>query len=97
MASDHVDSPLFRGYTPDDIFDLFVRRGLHFSQVRQTGVVLHMLSALGSAGRLGLTAVGDSPEDARAIFEQAEAVLKEEARIRAALDRSATIESPRSR
>ena len=42
-------------------------------------IVFHMLSALGSAGRLGLTAVGDSPEEARAIFEKAEAVLKEEA------------------
>ena len=40
----------------------------------------HMLSALGSAGRLGLTAVGDSPEEARAIFEKTEAVLDEEAR-----------------
>ncbi|MDQ3117895.1 MAG: hypothetical protein M3Q86_15040 [Verrucomicrobiota bacterium] len=38
-----------------------------------------MLSALGSAGRLGVTAVGDSPEEARAIFEMAEAILNEEA------------------
>ena len=38
-----------------------------------------MLSALGSAGRLGLTAVGDSPEEARGLFEKADAVLKEEA------------------
>ncbi len=79
VASDHVDSPLFRGYTPDDLFDLVVRHGLHFGQVRQTGVVFHMLSALGSAGRLGLTAVGDSPEEARALFQKAEALLKEEA------------------
>ena len=65
VASDHVESPRYRGFTPDDLFDLVVRRGLHFGQVRQTGVVFHMLSALGSAGRLGLTAVGDSPEEAR--------------------------------
>jgi hypothetical protein len=79
VASDHVDSPRYRGFTPDDLFDLVVRRGLHFGQVRQTGVVFHMLSALGSAGRLGLTAVGDSPEEARAVFEQARAVFDEEA------------------
>lgn len=82
VASDHVESPYFRGYTPDDLFDLVVRRGLHFGQVRQTGVVFHMLSALGSVGRLGLTAVGDSPEEARAIFEMAEAILNEEAQFR---------------
>ncbi len=80
VASDHVESPLYRGFTPDDLFDVVVRRGLHFGQVRQTGIVFHMLSALGSAGRLGLTAVGDSPEEAREIFEKAQTVLDEEAR-----------------
>ena len=80
VASDHLESPLYRGYSPDDLFDLVVRRGLHFGQTRQTGVVFHMLSALGSTGRLGLTAVGNSPEEARAIFDHAEKVLNEEAR-----------------
>ena len=80
VASDHVESPRYRGFTPDDLFDIVVRRGLHFGQVRQTGVVFHMLSALGSAGCLGLTAVGDTPEEARAIFEKTEAALEEEAR-----------------
>ena len=80
VASDHVESPAYRGYTPDDLLDLVVQRGLHFGQGRQTGVVLHMLSALGSAGRLGLTAVGNSPEEAREIFAAAKAALDEEAR-----------------
>lgn len=79
VASDHVQSPKYRAYTPNDLFDLVVRRGLHFGQVRQTGVVFHMLSALGTTGLLGLTAVGNSPEEARAIFEEAKRVLDEEA------------------
>ena len=79
VASDHVESSAFRGYTADDLFDLVVRRGLHFGQAGQTGVVFHMLSALGSAGRLGLTAIGDSPEEARAIFDRAKEVLDAEA------------------
>lgn len=79
VASDHVEAPALRGYTPDDLFDLAVQRGLHFGQVAQKGIVFHMLSALGSQGRLGLTAVGDTPEEARAIFENAERTLKEEA------------------
>ena len=80
VASDHIESPHYRGFTPDDIFDLVVQRGLHFGQVRQTGVIFHMLSAVGSAGRLGLTAVGNSPEEARSIFEETQRVLEEEAR-----------------
>jgi hypothetical protein len=79
VASDHLESPRYRGFTPDDIFDIVVRRGLHFGQVRQTGVVFHMLSAVGSGGRLGLTAVGNSPEEAQSIFNEAKRVLDEEA------------------
>jgi hypothetical protein len=79
VASDHLESESFRGLTPDDLFDVVVRRGLHFDQSRQTGVVFHMMSALSNRGRVGLTAVGDSPEEAQAIYETAEVVLLEEA------------------
>ena len=43
VASDHEESPHYRVFTPDDLFDIVARRGLHFDQTRQTGVVLHML------------------------------------------------------
>ncbi len=80
VASDHLEDSAFRGLTSDDLFDLVVRRGLHFGHLRQTGVVFHMLSAMGTHGRLGLTAVGNTPEEARQIFCEAERALKEEAR-----------------
>lgn len=79
VASDKVVSPLFRAFTPDDLFDVVARHGLHFDQTRQTGVVFHMLGALGECGRMGLTAVGDSPAEADAIQARALAVLEEEA------------------
>jgi hypothetical protein len=37
---------------------------LHFDQTRQKGVVFHMMSALSELGRVGITAVGDSPTEA---------------------------------
>jgi hypothetical protein len=80
VASDHVESPLYRTLTPDDLFDIVVRNNLHFDQTRQTGVVFHMMSALGELGRTGLTAVGNSHEDAKATYERAVAVLNEETR-----------------
>jgi hypothetical protein len=80
VASDHVESPLYRTLTPDDLFDIVVRHNLHFDQTRQTGVVFHMMSALGELGRMGLTAVDNSHEEARATYAQAVAVLDEEAR-----------------
>jgi hypothetical protein len=78
VASDHVESPRYRTLTPDDLFDIVVRHNLHFGQTRQTGVVFHMMSALGELGRMGLTAVGNSHEDAKALYERAIAVLDQE-------------------
>ena len=78
VASDHVESPSYRTLTPDDLFDIVVRHDLHFDQTRQTGVVFHMMRALGELGRTGLTAVDNSHEDAKATYERAVAVLDQE-------------------
>ena len=78
VASDHVESPQYRTLTPDDLFDIVVRNNLHFGQTRQTGVVFHMMSALGELGRMGLTAVGNSHEEAKATYDRAISVLNEE-------------------
>jgi hypothetical protein len=79
VATDHLESEVLRGLTIDDLFDVAVRHGLHFDQARQTGTVFHMMSALAELGRVGLTAVGDSPEQADSAFRRAERVLVEEA------------------
>ncbi len=80
VASDHVESPSYRSLTPDDLFDIVVRHGLHFDQARQTGVVFHMMSALGEHGRTGLTAVADDPAGADELYDRVVAVLDEETR-----------------
>jgi hypothetical protein len=81
VASDHVESPRYRTLTPDDLFDIVVRHNLHFDQTRQTGVVFHMMSALGELGRTGLTAVGNSHQDAKATYDRALAVLDLETQV----------------
>jgi hypothetical protein len=78
VASDHVESPRYRALTPDDLFDIVVRHNLHFDQTRQTGVVFHMMSALGELGRTGLTAVDNSREEAGDLYSRAVAVLDQE-------------------
>ncbi len=80
VASDHLESPSYRVFSPDDLFDIVVRHGLHFDQTRQTGVVFHMLATLAENGRLGVTAVGDSEKEADELFARTKAVLDEEAR-----------------
>jgi hypothetical protein len=80
VATDHLESPILRGLTIDDLFDIVARHGLHFDPARQHGVVFHMISCLTELGRVGLTAVGDTPASARAMYHKAERILLEEAR-----------------
>ena len=70
---------LLRGLTIDDLFDIAVRHRLHFDQARQTGDDLPHDERPDELGRVGLTAVGDTPEQADVIFRRAERVLVEEA------------------
>jgi hypothetical protein len=80
VATDHLESELLRGLVPLDLFDIVVRNGLHFDQSRQAGIVFHMISCLTEHGRVGLTAVGDSPDEASRRYREAERILLEEAR-----------------
>jgi hypothetical protein len=80
VATDHLESPLLRGLSIDDLFDIVARHGLQFDQSRQSGIVFHMISCLTEHGLVGLTAVGDTPDQAEAIYRRAERTLLEEAR-----------------
>lgn len=80
VATDHLESPLLRGLGLDDLFDVVARHGLHFDQARQAGVVFHMLSSLTEEGRIGLTAVADTPAAADKAYQRAERILLDEAR-----------------
>jgi hypothetical protein len=79
VASDHVVSTAYRTLSPDDLFDIVARYALHFDQSRQTGVVLNMMSALGECGLVGMTAVGNSHEEADAVYQRTVSALDAEA------------------
>jgi hypothetical protein len=79
VATDHLEADELRALAVGDLFDVVARHGLHFDQSRQVGIVFHMISSLSEFGRIGMTAVGDSPEHAMEIYGRAERVLLEEA------------------
>ena len=79
VATDHFEDDSLKALTVADLFEVVVDHGLHFDQARRTGVVFHMLSCLTELGRVGLTAVGDTSEEARRIYENAQSVLLSEA------------------
>jgi hypothetical protein len=79
VATDHLESDDLRALSVDDLFDAVARHGLHFDQSSQTGVVFHMISSLSECGRVGMTAVGDTSEQAMALYERAQRILLAEA------------------
>jgi hypothetical protein len=79
VATDHFEAEVLKGLLPSDVFDIVARHGLHFDQSRQVGVVFHMISCLTELGRLGLTAVGDTPAEADRRYRDACRIVLEEA------------------
>jgi hypothetical protein len=79
VATDHLESDDLRALSVDDLFDAVARHGLHFDQSSQTGVVFHMISSLSECGRVGMTAVGDTPDQAMAVYDRAQRTLLAEA------------------
>jgi pheganomycin biosynthesis PGM1-like protein len=74
-ATDHLDSPVYTSLTPDDLLDVVAERGLGWDGEAETGVVLHMVSALAVAGRIGLTAIGDTLDEARRHYYDVKAAV----------------------
>jgi hypothetical protein len=75
VATDHLDAPAYQALTPDDLLDVVSERALGWDAERETGVALHMVSALAVAGRIGLTAIGDTPDDASALYRELKQTL----------------------
>jgi len=78
-ATDHLDSPAYRSLTPDDLLDIVAAKELAWDAETETGVVLHMVSALAVAGRIGLTAIGNDLEQARDVYYRVKDAVDEAA------------------
>jgi len=75
VATDHLDAPAYAALTPDDLLDVVAERSLGWDAEREAGVALHMVSALAVAGRIGLTAIGDTPSEAQALYRELKQTL----------------------
>lgn len=75
FASDNLESPRYQGLTPEDLIDLTTHTGLHYNSATNTGVVFHMIGAISQYGKLGVTCIGDSHEEAQALYDSSVATL----------------------
>jgi hypothetical protein len=62
--------------------DIIAHHKLHFDTGTETGTVFHLMGCLSEFGKLGLTSIGDSPQQAEEIYNQVEKVLDAETKSR---------------
>lgn len=79
-STDNLKSESYRGLCPEDLIDITTINRLHYDHGTETGVLFHMIGALSQFGKLGLTAIGNSLEEADAIYANALEVLDRETR-----------------
>jgi hypothetical protein len=77
-ATDNLKSASYRGLLPEDLFDIITRHGLSFRHSSGTGVLFYMIGALSQYGKVGMTCIGNTAEEAQALFERTAAVLDAE-------------------
>jgi hypothetical protein len=68
VATDHLEAPRLRRLGRSGVLRLGQSDGLRFDPDRQVGAVFHMLSSVAQLGRVGFTAIADSPEEADALY-----------------------------
>lgn len=79
-ATDNLQKDRYRGLLPNDLMDIIADQQLHFDTGTETGTVFHLMGCLSEFGKLGLTSIGNSPEQAEEIYKKVVKVLDEETR-----------------
>lgn len=70
-ATDNLFDPAWRGRSPAAVIEAVRSAGLQFDPETGTGTILHMLAGLAVDGRIGLTAIATSPDQAETLLASA--------------------------
>jgi hypothetical protein len=70
LATDNLKSPALVGRQPQEVIDQVDRLGLGYDHRRRTGATLHLLGALREYGKMGVTCIGDTEEEARRRYRE---------------------------
>lgn len=76
-ASDNLQKPAYKGLLPSDLMDIIVSDRLHFNSVEGVGAAFHLMGCLSEYGKLGITSIGNTPEQADEIYHRVVASLDE--------------------
>jgi hypothetical protein len=75
VSTDNLKSRHLVGQSPGRVIELLRRRGMAFDPRTMTGATLHLLGAVREHGKMGVTCVGDSPEEAEERYRRILATL----------------------
>lgn len=78
-STDNLRSDAYRGLCPEDLIDITTMNRLHYSHGKETGALFHMIGALSQYGKVGLTAIGNSRDEADSLFASTLEALDREA------------------
>jgi hypothetical protein len=74
-STDRLCSGAYRQLVPEDLIELLTVHRLNYSAHAEAGALLYMLGGASATGRLGLVAIGNSREEADAVFARTVAIL----------------------
>ena len=77
FATDNLGDAAYRGIRVSDFLAASAAAGLDWDPHAQTGAVYHMLRSLRPQGRIGVTAIGDTPDQAHEIYLRVAQLLDE--------------------
>ena len=77
-ATDNLQREHYRGLLPNDLMDIIAHHQLHFDTSTETGTVFHLMGCLSEFGKLGLTSIGNSPQQAEEIYRRVVKAIDEE-------------------
>ena len=77
-ATDNLGSEAYRGLLPEDLIDIVTVNRLHYDHVSETGVLFHLMGTLSQFGKVGLTAIGNTPAQAEELYARTVSVLDRE-------------------
>ena len=70
VATDNLQKDRYRGLLPSDLMDIIAHHRLHFNSITETGTVFHLMGCLSEFGKVGLTSIGNSPQQAEDIYNR---------------------------
>ncbi len=78
IATDNLRSEAYRGLLPEDLVDILTVHELHYDHRTESGVLFYLIGAMSEHGKLGVTAIANSPDEAEALYKHTLSILDAE-------------------